>query len=553
MSKIVTMEEIRKEALDKFDILLLSTEKVPVVQNMLWRDNKTGIEFFRSWNNLRKGQTNPINKSEKLKIENVRKEALDTYGLELLTSEYINSTTKMEWYDTNTGKTFWRRWSSIKEGHLSPINVNDYAKDKALIESYKGLGYRYNQTKEQYLSAIGDKGYRVLIIDHPLLSEPWVTNMANFKRGASTYIKQTGTSDGELIIKSILRNNNIPFKYQYQVEIKGNVHRFDFYLPDNNLFIEYDGKQHFVAIPHWGGEEGLHERKIRDEDKDDFAVKSKEKILRIPYTLVSSDDIRRALSEEIGTPLSEGEITFQHTLPEEVADFYETHSSAETSDEFGINRRTINVYYTKVKGHPKNIKKYREENNIKTKPLRTMEDIKVLAYDRYGIILLSEGKYTGQHQVLSWKEEKSGVVFEKSWINLTKAPNPPRRHDGYEQVKAFIESYKELGYLYEQTEEQYLNAEVLQGNRKFIITHPNMAEPWVTTLSAFKASAETKLSNPKHSVKHLQQEIVEFYTNHTLKETRDKFHIDGSTANRYYTRVKGHPKNPKHAKQSTTV
>lgn len=499
MGKIITMDDIRAEALDKFDIELLSTEKVPIVDNMLWKDNKTGIEFWRSWNNLKKGQVSPINRSEKLKIEDVRREAFDSYGLKLLTSEYINSVTKMEWYDTKTGKTFWRRWSSIKEGHLSPVNVNDYAKDKKFIEGYRGLGYQYNQTEEQYLSAGEGKRYRVLIIEHPLLSEPWITNMANFKRGASTYIKQVGVSEGELIIKSILINNSIPFIHQYQVEIKKDTHRFDFYLPDKNIFIEYDGKQHFVAVPHWGGEEGLRDRKRRDKDKNDFAIKSKAKIIRIPYTLRNSADIRTALSEGIETPLSDGETPFQHTSQEEIANFYENHSRAETENKFKLSKTTITRYYTKVKGHPKDIKKYRKTNNINQMSMPSMEDIGVMAYNRYGITLISEGEYTGNRQVLSWKDEKSGIIFEKSWKNLKRAPYPPRRNDGYKRVKAFLEDYKSLGYLYDQTEEQYLNSEVRQGNRKFVITHPDMVEPWVTTLSAFKAQAETRIKNPKHA------------------------------------------------------
>lgn len=499
MSKIVTMEEIRKEALANFDILLLSTEKVPTVQKMLWKDNKTGIEFWRSWNNLRKGQVSPINRSEKLKIEDIRKEALADYGLKLLTSTYTNSVTKMEWYDTRTGKTFWRRWSSIKEGHLSPVNKNDYAKDKEFIESYKDLGYQYNQTEEQYLEAYNGKSYRSLIIEHPSLPEPWVTNMANFIRGASTYVKQTGMSDGELIIRSILSNNNIAFMYQYQVEIKGDTHRFDFYLPDNDLFIEYDGKQHFIAIPHWGGEEGLSERKRRDRDKDDFAKESNKSILRVPYTEDSSESIGKVLSDELGIPLSVGKVDFRRNNPEEVAEFYETHSVSETTKEFGISKTTVNRYYTKVNGHPKDIKKYREENNVKTKPVYSMKDIRAMARDRYSMTLLNEGEYIGVHQMLSWRDEKTATVFEKSWSNLAKTPYPPRRYNNHKQSKAFIESYKDLGYLYEQTEEQYLNAEVVQGNRKFIITHPNLLKPWVTTLSAFRASAETRIKNPKHA------------------------------------------------------
>jgi len=55
-------------------------------------------------------------------------------------------------------------------------------------------------------------------------------------------------SKGENKIMRFLEKNKINFKYQYKIQ----KFRFDFYLPQFKLFIEYDGKQHFEPIKHFG-------------------------------------------------------------------------------------------------------------------------------------------------------------------------------------------------------------------------------------------------------------------------------------------------------------
>ena len=44
-------------------------------------------------------------------------------------------------------------------------------------------------------------------------------------------------------------------------------HRFDFYLPEHRVLIEYHGVQHYKPIEFFGGEEGLKETKFRDAYK----------------------------------------------------------------------------------------------------------------------------------------------------------------------------------------------------------------------------------------------------------------------------------------------
>ena len=58
-------------------------------------------------------------------------------------------------------------------------------------------------------------------------------------------------SKGELEVMKILLENNINFKTQHRFNDLNLI--FDFFLPDKNIAIEYDGIQHFEPINHFGG------------------------------------------------------------------------------------------------------------------------------------------------------------------------------------------------------------------------------------------------------------------------------------------------------------
>lgn len=352
MTKIITMEEIRTEALTRFDILLISTKKVPIVEKMLWKDNKTGVYFYRSWHNLRKGQLTPFNPSEKLDIEDIRKEALSKYGLELLTENYTKAVTKMKWRDIETGNVFWRRWSSIKEGHTQTYNINDYEKDKKFIESYKNLGYRYDSTKEEYLNYKSEHNKKVLI-EHPLLDRPWSTTIANFKKRAESYLNREGMSWGENVISSILSYNKIKFISQYRVIIKGNIHKFDFYLPSYDTYIEYDGRQHYEPINYWGGESIFSERCDRDKEKDEYVSDMSSTLIRIPYTIKEPQDFIKILSKEFGRTLDLSASFLYKGSYKEIAKFYSKNSRVETMNKFNVSKTTVTKAFKIVYGMTK--------------------------------------------------------------------------------------------------------------------------------------------------------------------------------------------------------
>jgi predicted nucleic acid-binding Zn-ribbon protein len=112
-------------------------------------------------------------------------------------------------------------------------------------------------------------------------------------------------SHGERQIEKWLNDNNIEYETQKTFNnLKGNKNRklrFDFYLSNYNIAIEYDGEQHFreynIIKNEIERKEALKIIKEYDKIKNIFCKKEKIKIIRIPYW--DFKDIKKILNKEI--------------------------------------------------------------------------------------------------------------------------------------------------------------------------------------------------------------------------------------------------------------
>jgi len=92
-------------------------------------------------------------------------------------------------------------------------------------------------------------------------------------------------SKGELTICYILDRYEIKYIRQYKFDSCKNKYKlpFDFYLPSENLCIEFDGVQHFESLEFFGGEIALEKQKYNDLIKDKYCLDNKISLIRIPY------------------------------------------------------------------------------------------------------------------------------------------------------------------------------------------------------------------------------------------------------------------------------
>ena len=94
-----------------------------------------------------------------------------------------------------------------------------------------------------------------------------------------------GMTYGEQEVANILKRYNIKYKFQHKYKDCRFINPlpFDFYLPDYNILIEYDGEQHYKPIDLFGGEEGFEYTKQNDNIKNKYCNDNNIKLIRIPY------------------------------------------------------------------------------------------------------------------------------------------------------------------------------------------------------------------------------------------------------------------------------
>lgn len=91
-----------------------------------------------------------------------------------------------------------------------------------------------------------------------------------------------------MYIDKLLDSMNVEHQSEYTVNINGHKFRFDFYLPEYNMMIEYDGQQHYVPVNF--GQNNIDDIKRKfeitkqyDQLKNNYCKENNINLLRIPY------------------------------------------------------------------------------------------------------------------------------------------------------------------------------------------------------------------------------------------------------------------------------
>lgn len=185
----------------------------------------------------------------------------NTYGYDLV--NYINSWTKVELICYIHG-SFHQTPDSHMSGNGCPKCKYDNLSKKFVSNTQEFVvkaraihGDRYGYGKVKYINV---KTYVIL--------ECYIHG--DFYQKPNGHLNGQGcpmckSSKGELLLYNVFIKNKIKVEKEYK--IPNNNFRYDFYLPEYNLLIEFHGKQHYKAIDYFGGEQGLKLIKERDRYK----------------------------------------------------------------------------------------------------------------------------------------------------------------------------------------------------------------------------------------------------------------------------------------------
>lgn len=137
---------------------------------------------------------------------------------------------------------------------------------------YKVLG-QYNNAHEP------------ILIEHQPCGFKWKVRPADLLRKAPCP-RCKKTSRGEKTIEFFLKENNIEYIWQYRFKELPEL-SFDFFLPQFNLLIEFQGEQHYKAIPHFGGIDKFKRQQYNDNRKREYCKNHSFSLLEIKYTEIN--------------------------------------------------------------------------------------------------------------------------------------------------------------------------------------------------------------------------------------------------------------------------
>lgn len=256
-----------------------------------------GNVFEMSAHNFLGGQRCPKcqHRSYKKTTDEFKQEVYDLVGDEyIVDSEYINNKIKIKFIHSVCNNEYW-------------ATPTDFLSGYRCCYCYGNMRKTQEQFEDEIFEIFGDE-YKVLgeyknfitkvLVRHNSCGNEWYarpSDMLFHKSGCPACNK----SKGELQVEKFLKLNNINFVLQKRFsDCKyKNTLPFDFYLPDYNTAIEYDGHLHYMSVDFFGGDEKYEYRKKLDKIKTEYCTKNNIKLIRIPYW--EYDNIARILDKEL--------------------------------------------------------------------------------------------------------------------------------------------------------------------------------------------------------------------------------------------------------------
>lgn len=206
------------------------------------------------------------------------------FGYDLV--EYVNLEKKVKIRCNACGVVFEQSPASHLHGNgcrfcrPSLIGIKRTISNDEFVTKAKSMhGDRYNYEKSAY------SGYRNKVT---ITCNKCGTD---FEQVASSHLSGCGCpscsmSNGERIVEIALKEYSIEYETErvFKDCVYKNPLRFDFYLPNENTCIEYNGLHHYEPVAGWGGESKFAETVIRDEIKRRYCKNNGIHLIEIPYS-----------------------------------------------------------------------------------------------------------------------------------------------------------------------------------------------------------------------------------------------------------------------------
>lgn len=179
----------------------------------------------------------------------------------------------------------------IDRSPYCPICVKAIDRRKRALEFVKSINeYGLVSLRSMYIS----QSYNVTVRCNKC-GYTWNTNANPLVEGHGC--PKCSSSRGEAMISKILDKYHIAYEYPKKFEdlrAKRLLH-YDFYLPEYNVLIEYQGRQHYESVDYFGGDKKFREQQNHDQMKRKYAKDNGYNLIEVPYTEDTSEKIKNYL------------------------------------------------------------------------------------------------------------------------------------------------------------------------------------------------------------------------------------------------------------------
>lgn len=209
--------------------------------------------------------------------EEIIRESIKIHGnkYDYSLTNYINSLTKIEIICKEHGSFFQKPYDHLI-GKKCPKCVGKYkTTEEFVMEANIIHNNRYDYSMCKYEKAI--KKIKIICNIHGMFEQTPTNHLEG--KGCPICCE----SKGEKEIRNFLISKNIKYKQNKRFAKCKYIRTlpFDFYLPEYNTCIEFDGQQHYELINHWNN--NVEKQKIRDNIKTSFCLNNNIQLIRIKY------------------------------------------------------------------------------------------------------------------------------------------------------------------------------------------------------------------------------------------------------------------------------
>ena len=306
MSQRKTQEDFIEEVGNEYTVM---SDYINAYTPVKFKHNECGTTFKMKPTSFFKSKTKCSNKNCKHKIyarlnaENFIKK-VDTLGY-IVKSEYLGIDEEMN-FECKICHTNFRlnKASKIYE----PVEVSHCPK----CLSEKRISSSADKFKQDFYNMYGSE-FEIVSeytgCDNPIkILHKKCGNTSEYYRASrilSDYLcpcKCCNITKGEKSIMNYMENNYISYEHQKKYDsllgINNGYLSYDFYIPNNNLLIEFQGKQHYEVVEDFGGQEYFEIQQEHDRRKRQYAKDNNIKLLEIAYW--DFENIEKILSRELG-------------------------------------------------------------------------------------------------------------------------------------------------------------------------------------------------------------------------------------------------------------